>query len=88
MNQLVFNMELSSHSLFQWIKKPAPLTPADYRPPSMLEVLRILAKQLTMVLPEIIGDHQHCFMAGKGIQELPLLVTHLIQDTPNDHYSS
>jgi hypothetical protein len=40
----------------------------------MLEVLykipsKILAKRLSMALPEIIGEHQHGFMTGKGIQE-------------------
>ncbi len=59
--------------------------PADCRPLSMLEVLykipsRILAKRLTMVLLEIIGDHQRGFMAGKGIQEKLLFATHLMQD--------
>ncbi len=33
-----------------------------------------------MALPEIIGEHQHGFMTGKGIQEPSLLATHLIQD--------
>jgi hypothetical protein len=28
----------------------------------------------------IIGEHQHGFMVGKGIQELFLLTTHLSQD--------
>jgi hypothetical protein len=94
MNQLVFNHELASHSLFQWIKerkvidipkKPQPITPGDYRPLSMLEVLykipsRVLAKRLSKALPEIIGEHQHGFMRGKGIQEPSLLATHIIQD--------
>jgi hypothetical protein len=51
----------------------------------MLEVLykipsRILARRLSTTLPTIIGEHQHCFMAGRGIQEPSLLATHLIQD--------
>jgi hypothetical protein len=95
MNQLVFNHELASHATFQWIKerkviyipkKPLPTSPGDYRPLSMLEVLykipsRILAKRLTTALPDIIGEHQHGFMQGKGIQEPSLLATHLIQDS-------
>jgi hypothetical protein len=94
-NQLVFNPELASHSMFQWIKerkviyipeKPLPATPGDYRPLSMLEVLykipsRILARRLTTALPDIIGEHQHGFMQGKAIQEPSLLATHLIQDS-------
>jgi hypothetical protein len=94
-NQLIFNHELASHGMFQWIKerkviyipkKPLPTTPGDYRPLSMLEVLykipsRILARRLTTVLPDIIGEHQHGFMQGKGIQEPSLLATHLIQDS-------
>jgi hypothetical protein len=51
----------------------------------MLEVLykipsRILARRLSTTLPTIIGEHQHGFMAGRGIQEPSLLATHLIQD--------
>jgi hypothetical protein len=59
-------MELSFYNLFQWIKERQvihiPKKPtSDYRPLSMLEVLykipsRILAKRLTKVLPEIIGE--------------------------------
>ncbi len=78
MNQLVFNHELASHAMFQWIKerkviyipkKPSSTSPGDYRPLSMLEVLykipsRILARRLTTALPEIIGEHQHGFMQG------------------------
>jgi hypothetical protein len=100
---LVFNHELASYTLFQWIKerkviyipkKPHPTTPGDYRPLSMLEVLykipsRVLAKRLSKSLPEIIGEHQHGFMQGKGIQEPSLLATHIIctgcatkQDSP------
>ncbi|RPH76440.1 MAG: reverse transcriptase family protein, partial [Planctomycetaceae bacterium] len=64
---------------------PNPATPGEYRPLSMLEVLykipsRILARRLSLTLPTIIGQHQHGFMAGKGIQEPSLLATHLIQD--------
>jgi hypothetical protein len=80
--------------MFQWIKerkvkyipkKPLPTTPGDYRPLSMLEVLykissRVLARRLSTALPDIIGEHQHGFMRGKGIQEPSLLATHLIQD--------
>ncbi len=51
----------------------------------MLEVLykipsRIIARRLSRMLPTIIGEHQHGFMVGKGIQEPSLLATHLIQD--------
>ncbi len=54
-------------------------------PLSMLEVLykipsRILSRRLNRVLPTIIGPHQHCFMAQKGIQEPYILATHLIQE--------
>jgi hypothetical protein len=93
-NQLVFNEELARHHAFQWIKhrkviyipkKPDPIAPGDYRPLSMLEVLykipsRILARRLSRTLPTIIGEHQHGFMTGKGIQEPSLLATHIIQD--------
>jgi hypothetical protein len=93
-NQLVFNHELASHTLFQWIKerkviyipkKPRPTPPGDYRPLSMLEVLYkipspVLARRLSTALPDINGEHQHGFMQGKGIQEPSLLATHLIQD--------
>jgi hypothetical protein len=59
--------------------------PGDYRPLSMLEVLykipsRILATRLTLASPEVIGEHQHGFMRGKGIQEPYLLATHIIKD--------
>jgi hypothetical protein len=94
MNQLVFNNELPSRSRFKWIKerkviyipkKPSPSSPADYRPLSMFEVLyqipsRILARRLSLAFPDIIGDHQHGFMTGKGIQEPSLLATYVIQD--------
>jgi hypothetical protein len=94
LNQLVFNKELAESPNFQWIKhrkvvyipkKPDPIEPGDFRPLSMLEVLykipsRILARRLSETLPTIIGEHQHGFMAGKGIQEPSLLATHLIQD--------
>ena len=51
----------------------------------MLEVLykipsRILSKQLTDTLPDIIGEHQHGFMKGRSIQEPILLASHMIQD--------
>jgi hypothetical protein len=86
-NQLVFNHKSAFHAMFQWIKKrkliyipkkPLPTTPRDYRPLCMLEVLykipsRILARRLTTSLPDIIGEHQHGFMQGKGIQEPSLL---------------
>jgi hypothetical protein len=78
LNQLVFNNELAGSPAFQWIKhrkviyipkKPNPLDPGDFRPLSMLEVLykipsRILAHRLSTMLPTIIGEHQHGFMAG------------------------
>jgi hypothetical protein len=94
LNQLVFNKELAECPIFQWIKhrkvvyipkKPNPIDPGDFRPLSMLEALykipsRILARRLSTTLPTIIGEHQHGFMAGRGIQEPSLLVTHLIQD--------
>jgi hypothetical protein len=93
-NQMVFVPQLCSMPQFRWIqhrkvvyipKKPSPLTPSDYRPLSMLEILykipsRILASRLTKVLPTIIGPHQHGFMAKKGIQEPSILATHLIQE--------
>jgi hypothetical protein len=65
-NQLVFNSELASNSIFQWIKEQkviyiskrnhSQLLPATTDPLSMLEVLykipsRILAKRLSMALP-------------------------------------
>jgi hypothetical protein len=64
-------------------KKANPENPGDYRPLSMLEVLykkpyRIQTKRLTVILPQIIGGHQHGFMAGKGIQEPFLIASHLI----------
>jgi hypothetical protein len=64
-------------------KELSTLTPSDYRPLSMLEILykipsRILASRLTKVLPTIIGPHQHGFIAQKGIQEQSILATHLI----------
>jgi hypothetical protein len=51
----------------------------------MLEVLykipsHVLAKRLSKAHPEIIWEHQHGFMRGKGIQEPSLLATHIIQD--------
>jgi hypothetical protein len=95
LNQLVFNRELAGSPTFQWIKhrkvvyipkKPSPIDPGDFRPLSMLEVLykipaRVLARRLSTILPTIIGEHQHGFMAGRGIQEPSLLATHLIQDS-------
>ena len=94
LNQLVFVPGLANGLEFHWIKKRKviyipkksnPLTPADYRPLSMLEVLykipsRILSKRIVRVLPTIIGSHQHGFMQKKGIQEPSILMTHLIQD--------
>ncbi len=61
------------------------MAPGDFCPLSMLEVLykipsRIIAQRLSRTLPTIIGEHQHRFMAGKGIQEPSLLAPHLIQD--------
>jgi hypothetical protein len=94
LNQLVFNNKLAECPAFQWIKhrkviyitkEPNPLDPGDFCPLSMLEVLykipsRILARRMSTMLPTIIGEHQHGFMAGRGIQEPSLLATHLIQD--------
>ena len=70
-NQMVFVPGLIDQSIFGWIrkrkvvyipKKPQPISPSDYRPLSMLEVLykipsRILARRLNRVLPTIIGPH-------------------------------
>jgi retron-type reverse transcriptase len=58
----------------------------------MLEVLykitsRVLARRLNQVLPTIIGQHQHGFMAQKGIQEPFILATHLIQEAKYNHKS-
>jgi hypothetical protein len=94
MNQLVFNNKLAGHQAFQWTKhrkviyipkKPNPFAPGDFRPLSILEVLYkkpsgIIAQRLSRTLPTIIGEHQHGFMVGKGIQEPSLLATHLIQN--------
>ena len=94
LNQLVFVPSLVSDGAFKWIqerkviyipKKATPVSPGDYRPLSMLEVLykipsRILAKRLTRVLPKLIGPNQHGFMPQKGIQEPSLLATHLIEE--------
>jgi hypothetical protein len=93
-NQIAFQPELASLPEFAWIKhrkiiyipkKGAPVSPGDYRPLSMLEVLykipsRILASRCSLMLPDIIGEHQHGFMANRGIQEPTLLMTHVIQD--------
>ncbi len=104
LNQLVFNKELAGSPAFQWIKhrkvvyipkKPNPIEPGDFRPLSMLEVLykipsRVLARRLSITLPTIIGEHQHGFMAGRGIQEPSLLATHLIRmpNTQGNRFSS
>jgi len=94
LNQLVFLPELGTLPLFHWIKKRKviyipkknnPVSPGDYRPLSLLEVLykipsRIPAKRINRTLPTIIGPHQHGFMQQKGIQEPSLIATHLIQD--------
>jgi hypothetical protein len=42
---------------------------------------RDLVKQTSATLPDITGNHEHGFMAGKGIREpsLSLFVNHLIQ---------
>ncbi len=55
-----------------------PITPRDYTPLSMLEViykipLGVLAKKLALTLLQTMGDHQHGFMAGRDIQEPSLL---------------
>ena len=98
LNQLVFVPGISNMKGVEWIhnrkiiyipKKSKPVTPSDYRPLSLLEVLykipsRILSKRITRVLPTIIGSHQHGFMAQKGIQEPSTLVTNLIHDA-NKH---
>jgi hypothetical protein len=92
LNQLVFLLRLSEDEPLRWIqhrkviyipKTPSSITPSDYRPLSMLEVLykipsRILAARLNRILPTIIGPHQHGFMMQKGIQEPSLLATRLI----------
>jgi hypothetical protein len=95
-NHLVFNMELSSNKLLfkssiSPPKKRVPHTPGNYRPFNMLEVLykipsRVLAKQLTLILPTIKGDHQPNFKAGTSIQESSLLATHLTQDVELTQY--
>jgi len=99
LNQLIFTPRLGEDTAFQWIKnrkiiyipkKTQPKTPSDYRPLSLLEVLykipsRILNKRLTQILPQIIGPHQHGFMAQKGIQEPSILVTHMIQDANREN---
>ena len=93
-NQLTFQTEQGSSEYLTWIrnrkvvyipKKEDPKSPGDYRPLSMLETLykvpaRILAKRLIRILPGIIGEHQHGFMPGKGIQEPIMLATHQIED--------
>jgi hypothetical protein len=93
-NQMVFVPRFNETQQFKWIqhrkvvyipKKPGPTSPSDYRTLSMLEVLykipsRILAKRLSKILPTVIGPHQHGFMANRGIQEPPILATHLIQE--------
>jgi hypothetical protein len=100
-NQMVFVPRLIDQNTFAWIrkrkvvyipKKPQPISPPDFRPLSMLEVLykipsRILARRLNQVLPPIIGPHQPCFMAQKGIQEPSILATHLIQEANYNHKS-
>jgi len=94
LNQLVFIPHLSSVKCFRWIqerkviyipKKSQPVSPGDYRPLSMLEVLykipaRVLARRLTAVLPKLISPHQHGFMPQKSIQEPSILATHLIEE--------
>jgi hypothetical protein len=42
---------------------------------------RSLPKRLSATLPDIIGNHQHGFMEGKGIKEPALLFTHPKQGT-------
>jgi len=93
-NQLVFVPGLATHSDYLWIKerkivyipKKSKLeTPSDYRPLSMLEVLykipaRILANRLNSILHTIIGNHQHGFMPGRGIQEPSLVMAHVVQE--------
>ena len=100
-NQIAFRPDLMSHPKLQCIKqrkiiyinkKPQPKKPEDYRPLSMLEVLykipsRILGKRLNNILPKIIGEHQHGFMKGKGIQEPLITATHVIQDSKKNNKS-
>jgi hypothetical protein len=97
LNQLVFVPGLLNNQDFRWIhhrkvvyipKLPQPVSPGDYRPLSMLEVLykipsRILSARLSRILPTIIGPHQHGFMAQRGIQEPSLLATWLHGSTGN-----
>jgi len=94
LNQLVYVPHLSTDDALHWIqerkviyipKTPNPVSPGDYRPLSMLEVLykipaRILARRLTTVLPKLVGPHQHGFMPKQGIQEPSVLATHLIEE--------
>jgi len=94
-NDMIFSPEIFQLEHNKWIKnrkvvyvqkkKDNPQTPSDYRPLSMLETLykipsRILAKRINEYTSNIIGKHQHGFIAGKGIQEPILLATHAIQD--------
>jgi hypothetical protein len=48
------------------LKVPHPTTLSDIRPFSMLEVPY---NRFSYVLPAIIGNHQHGFMAWQGIQD-------------------
>jgi hypothetical protein len=100
-NQMVFVPLLIDQNTFAWIrkrkelyipKKPQPISPPDFGPLNMLEVLykipsQILARRLNQVLPTIIGTHQPSFMAQKGIQEPSILATHLIQEANYNHKS-
>jgi hypothetical protein len=78
------DFRLIQHRKVVYIPKiPKPVSPGDYRPLSMLEVLykipfQILSARLSRVLPTTIGPHQHGFMAQRGIQEPSLLATPLI----------
>ncbi len=55
-------------------KKPKMLAHREFNPLNMLEALykihsRVLVKRLSLTFHIIIGDHQHRFIADKGIKE-------------------
>ena len=94
LNQLTYVPGLSDLPELTWIqsrkivyipKKNPAITPSDFCPLSMLEVLykipsRIIAAIINKILPTIIGPHQHGFMSGKSIQDPIIIATSLIQD--------
>ena len=98
-NQMAYVPDLMDLPELHWIrtrkivyipKKQPALTPSDYRPLSMLEVLykipsRIMSKRLTEILPSIIGKHQYGFMSGRSIQEPIMLASHLVQDAQENN---